>query len=104
MGKTWVWAIVVVVMAIGAWEGFWRLRGFTPVIEDERKLWHLIRSKIDETTEVVFIGGQADQVLRDWRLPGRFIPGSHVGGDRDRRNRGNAHHFQYHQHLTYFGL
>ena len=62
LGKTWVSALLIVVLVLGAWEGFWRAQGFLPSIEDDMRLWHLERSRVSKETRIVFVGSSRIQL------------------------------------------
>lgn len=62
MKKTWGLVLAGVLLIMGTWEGYWRMQGFRPVIEDDRKLWHLIRSRVNDSTQAVIIGASRIQL------------------------------------------
>src|SRR3989339_904012 len=62
LGKTWLFALLIVVGVLGAWEGFWRAQGFRPSIEDDMPLWHLARSRVSKETRIVFVGSSRIQL------------------------------------------
>ena len=62
LGKTWMFALLIVVGVLGAWEGFWRAQGFRPSIEDDMPLWHLARSRVSKETRIVFVGSSRIQL------------------------------------------
>ncbi len=62
LGKTWVFALLIVIAVLGSWEFFWRAQGFLPSIEDDMSLWHLQRSKVSQNTKVVFVGSSRIQL------------------------------------------
>ncbi len=62
LGKTWVFALLMVVVVLGVWEGFWRAQGFRPSVEDDMALWHLARSGISKQTGIVFVGSSRIQL------------------------------------------
>ena len=62
LGKTWVFALLIVIAVLGAWEGFWRAQGFRPSIEDDMPFWHLARSKVTKHTRIVFVGSSRIQL------------------------------------------
>lgn len=57
-----MFALLIVVGVLGAWEGFWRIQGFRPSIEDDMRLWHLARSRVSGQTQIVFIGSSRIQL------------------------------------------
>nr|NJM01244.1 hypothetical protein [Desulfobacula sp.] len=74
-GKTWVFALLILIAVLGFWEGFWRAQGFLPSIEDDMPLWHLARSKITKQTQIVFVGSSRIQLglhpdvfAREWGI------------------------------------
>jgi hypothetical protein len=62
LAKTWMFALLIVLGVLGAWEGFWRAQGFRPSIEDDMPLWHLARSRVSEETRIVFVGSSRIQL------------------------------------------
>ncbi len=60
--QTCIRALIIALVVLGIWEGFWRLRGFSPTIEDDQKLWSLVRSRVTEDTKAVFIGASRIQL------------------------------------------
>lgn len=57
-----MFALLIVVGVLGAWEGFWRTQGFRPSMEDDMGLWHLARSRVSAQTQIVFIGSSRIQL------------------------------------------
>lgn len=62
--RTWVVALALALLALGSYEGFWRLRGFVPSINDDADLWGLARSTLkgDDPQAVVGIGASRIQL------------------------------------------
>ena len=60
--KTWLYAIFIIIVALGSWELFWRYQGFCASVEDDMNIWHLQRSKISEKTKIVFMGSSRIQL------------------------------------------
>ncbi|MCH2170876.1 hypothetical protein MK489_08830 [Myxococcota bacterium] len=61
---TWGLALVMVGVFLGAWEGFWRARGFTPSVRDDPGLWSATRMQIPENDPeaVAIIGSSRIQI------------------------------------------
>lgn len=61
-----MWALVLVlsVVLLGAWEGFWRWRGFLPSLTDDSGLWVQMRRKVKsgDPRAVVLIGASRIQL------------------------------------------
>jgi hypothetical protein len=66
--KTLIIASIVGVFAVGAWELFWRSKGYYPDLDDDKHLWALNRAKVDKATEsdVILVG--SSRVLFDFQL------------------------------------
>jgi hypothetical protein len=62
LGKTWMFALLILIGVLGSWEGFWRAQGFRPSIEDDMPLWHLARSRVSKETRIVFVGSSRIQL------------------------------------------
>lgn len=62
LGKTWIFALLIAVGVLGAWEGFWRTQGFRPSLADDMPLWHLHRSRVSKQTGIVFVGSSRIQL------------------------------------------
>ncbi len=62
MGKTWVVAIVIVCLALGVWELFWRFQGFLPSVEDDMNIWQLQRSKVSAEIPLIIMGSSRAQL------------------------------------------
>jgi hypothetical protein len=70
-------ACVIVIATLGTWEGFWRSRGFRPVVGDNMYLWSLARTRVTEggPSTVVLIGSSIMQVAVDLDLLSRETHG-----------------------------
>ena len=62
----WLWttALLLALLLLGGWEGFWRLKGFRPVISDDARLWASARQGV-RPDSVVFVG--SSRTLADIR-------------------------------------
>jgi hypothetical protein len=62
--RTWLIALVIALPVLGGYEGFWRLRGFVPSVNDDADLWSLTRGTIrsHDTQEIVGIGASRLQL------------------------------------------
>jgi hypothetical protein len=70
--RTWVLAVVVFVVAMAAWEAFWRSEQFTPSYRNSDGLWAMTRDRLDRegTGGAVVIGSSRvlfDVHLEAWR-------------------------------------
>ena len=54
-GKIWFVSIVVVVVVLAGWEGFWRLSGFAPSLENDIEAWVVARQRV-QPDSVVLVG------------------------------------------------
>ncbi len=56
--KTFLFAIILSLLSLTAWELYWRSQGYYPTISDEKALWAKERTKLEKATEndVVIIG------------------------------------------------
>ena len=63
--KTFIVAIVLSIIGLTSWEMYWRSQGFYPNLEDNKDLWALERSKLENASQedVVFLG--SSRVLFD---------------------------------------
>lgn len=63
-GKMWTLVLVVGIVLLGAWEGFWRWQGFSPSLIDESGLWVQMRKKVksNDPRSVVLIGASRIQL------------------------------------------
>jgi len=70
-------ACVITVALLGTWEGFWRSRGFRPVVGDNMHLWSLARTRVTEggPSTVVLVGSSIMQVAVDLDLLARETRG-----------------------------
>ena len=61
-------AIVFSIIALGAWEMYWRSQGYIPGLEDDKELWALQRAKVETASknDVVLLG--SSRVLFDFQL------------------------------------
>lgn len=77
-GRSWVAAVVVVVVVLGGLEGFWRARGHRPSAVDDEDLWAYERSRADGPGVVALLGasrmqmGFSTELARALR-PERFV-------------------------------
>lgn len=61
-GKTWLLALVLALLLLGALEIFWRASGHQPAIVDDQRLWAMERSKIGKAgKEIVLLGSSRMQ-------------------------------------------
>ena len=62
--RTWLLVMVFVLICLGGWEGFWRLQGYIPTVEDELGLWAAIRRQANEQEgeSVALIGSSRIQL------------------------------------------
>ncbi|MCB1561675.1 MAG: hypothetical protein KDI75_11380 [Xanthomonadales bacterium] len=72
LGRVWLAAIILAVLALVMIDHFWRSRGFLPEVVDSRQLWAQERSRVDESgaMPVVFIGASRSAYgidLDTWR-------------------------------------
>jgi hypothetical protein len=70
--KSWLLALIIVILLLGALEFFWRAHGHQPAIIDDQRLWAIERNKIGKSQkEIALLGSsrmQTDistQTLRD---------------------------------------
>lgn len=68
--RTLVGGFLFAVMALGAWEAFWRSAGFTPAIEDDLGIWAVKRRAVDNRggPAVVLLGSSRMQLDVDPRI------------------------------------
>lgn len=61
-------ALVLSIAALGAWELYWRSKGYFPNLDDDKYLWAKTRAKVEKATEndVVLVG--SSRVLFDIQL------------------------------------
>ena len=60
--KAWVFALVLVVLLLGAFEIFWRSKGYKPAIVDDQRLWASERSRIGKSgKEIALLGSSRMQ-------------------------------------------
>ncbi len=57
-GKLWLLTISIVVGLLAGWEGFWRIRGFVPSLNDDAQLWAFTRKQVEREGKdaVVLLG------------------------------------------------
>jgi len=62
--KTWVLALLLAAGTLGAYEAFWRSRGFAPSVTDDARLWCLARSRLhkNDPHQIVLIGASRSQL------------------------------------------
>jgi hypothetical protein len=61
-GQSWVLALVVAVLILGALEVFWRSNGHRPSIVDDQRLWAMERNKIGKSqNEIALLGSSRMQ-------------------------------------------
>jgi len=60
----WSGALLLSLLFVGVWEGSWRVRGFTPSLNDDAGLWALTRAKGSTRAResIILIGGSRMQV------------------------------------------
>ena len=51
--RTWLRALVLIVVLLGGWELFWRSRGWSPSIEGNEESWILARSLVGPSSTVI---------------------------------------------------
>ncbi|MEO6392087.1 MAG: hypothetical protein ABIP75_09570, partial [Pyrinomonadaceae bacterium] len=68
--RIWFTTVVVAVVLIGGWEGFWRMRGFVPKRNDDVGWWAQERAKVYSggTRSVVLLGSSRMQLGFDTRV------------------------------------
>ncbi len=66
--KTLIIAIILSVISIGAWEIYWRSRGFYPTLNDNEALWAVQRSKVEKATSTDILLMGSSRVLYDIQL------------------------------------
>ena len=71
-GRLWVAAAAVSLLALGAWEGYWRGRGVEPSLSDVDASWGVARDWV-EPTSIVLLGTSKMQSAIDPRLLGREL-------------------------------
>jgi len=61
-------ALVLSITALGAWELYWRSKGYFPNLDDDKYLWAKTRAKVEKATEndVILVG--SSRVLFDIQL------------------------------------
>jgi hypothetical protein len=53
--KTWTAAALAVLLVLGAWEGFWRYRGFSPSLQDDWPVWATVRRDVTARDDENFV-------------------------------------------------
>jgi len=63
-GRTWLCALAVAGLLLGAYEGAWRARGFEPSVVDSSGVWCLARGQVksNDPNEVVLIGASRSRL------------------------------------------
>src|SRR5262245_19353936 len=63
------YAFALLILAVGAWEAYWRAQGAVPGFHDDDALWAIQRRRIDdgEGDATVFVG--ASRTFFDMQLP-----------------------------------
>jgi hypothetical protein len=68
-GRTWALALVLFVLLLGSYEGFWRARGFHPTRVSDEQLWVLAREQLAaQPGGIAIIGASRFQVALDLDL------------------------------------
>jgi len=51
-------AVILISVALGSWEMYWRSQGYYPGLEDDKELWAIQRAKLEKETinDVVLLG------------------------------------------------
>jgi hypothetical protein len=57
-GRAWLGALLLALVVLGAWEGYWRARGLTPGLIDSSQAWAIQRDRVYDARlrPVVFLG------------------------------------------------
>ena len=65
---TFIYAIVLGIISLSVWELYWRSQGKIPDIDDNKDLWAVQRSKVNQATanDVVLMG--SSRTLFDFQL------------------------------------
>ena len=56
--RTWLAAGIIIILSVGIWEFFWRVKGFKPGLSDSAGLWAVERRKVKgfDRQQIVMIG------------------------------------------------
>lgn len=57
--RTWVAAGALALAFMGGWEGYWRLQGFAPSVNNDPNLWALARGRVSSRPDGVLIVGSS---------------------------------------------
>jgi hypothetical protein len=76
--RTWLLAGVLIVLCSGAWEIFWRMAGFKPMVSDSAGLWAIERRKVKgfDPQQVVLIGASRINVDVDLDVFAKYLNGN----------------------------
>lgn len=53
MTRTWLLTLGIIIVLLGGWEFFWRMRGWTPTVEGNEEAWILARGRLEPTSTVL---------------------------------------------------
>lgn len=53
MMRTWLLTFGIIVVLLGGWECYWRMRGWTPTVEGNEEAWILARGRLEPTSTVL---------------------------------------------------
>ncbi len=53
MTRTWLLTLGIIIVLLGGWECFWRIRGWTPTVEGNEEAWILARGRLEPTSTVL---------------------------------------------------
>ena len=56
--QSFILAIILGLLSVTAWEVYWRSKGYYPTLNDEKALWAITRSKVEEATkeDIIILG------------------------------------------------
>jgi hypothetical protein len=66
--KSLIIALVLFITGIGAWEIYWRSKGFYPTIDDDKDLWAVQRAKVEKATDQDVLLTGSSRILFDIQL------------------------------------
>ena len=57
-GRVWIISLIAIVLCLGSWEAFWRIRGFQPTVQDDWGIWAKVRRQaVREGNQAIILVG-----------------------------------------------